>query len=438
MNIGDISVNTNFAMSQYLSAKDGLSTNTMLSAQSKLNVTAEDLLQSITNGKLGFLSILEDDKIIKDIKTLANRYPSSKYTDIVVLGIGGSALGARAIKRAFASASESRIRVHILDNIDSVIFSSTIQKLNHKKTLVVAISKSGQTVETMAQLFILINDFKKSVGVKSLNRHFVFITSYDSGALFSLSQKYGIPVLPIPQNTGGRYSVLSAVGLFPACFMGVNISELIDGGRKIRDSFMKSKGINIGEIAVLYYLMHRELNKNIMVFMPYSSLLTDFTEWIAQLWAESLGKKHSRDGREVFAGSTPVRALGVTDQHSQLQLYKEGPADKLITFMEVNKVSIKEKKIVPVSPVDVEFGYLFGKTLHALQHAEMNATRMSLINSSRPSITISLPELMPKTLGELFVFFELLVVYIGYLYHINPFDQPGVEEGKQILKQLLH
>jgi glucose-6-phosphate isomerase len=437
MNIGDISVNTNFALSQYLSARDGLTENAIMSVQDRVNITAEDLLQAITNDKIGFLSLLEDTEMVKEIKALAAKYQASKYKDIIIIGIGGSALGARAIKQAFAYTTKSKTNVYILDNIDATVFTATVQKIKPQSTLVIAISKSGETVETMAQLFILMNEFKKTVGLKSLNKHFVFITSAGSGALYLLSQKYNIPVLSIPQNVGGRYSVLSTVGLFPASFMGINITELIDGGKKIKDAFVKGKGMNIGEVAIIYYLMHKQLNKNIMVFMPYSSLLTDFTEWIAQLWAESLGKKHSRDGKEVYTGSTPVRALGVTDQHSQLQLYKEGPADKLITFIEIDKVNIKEKKIVPFPPVDVEFGYLFGKTLDTLLHAEMNATRMSLINSARPSITISVTELSPKTLGELFVFFELLVVFIGYLYQINPFDQPGVEEGKRILKQLL-
>lgn len=436
-NIADISINTNFVLSQYLSSKDGLTDHTIMGIQDKLNITAEDLLQAVTADKLGFLSLLENESMLKEIKILADRYISTKYTDVIILGIGGSALGARAIKQAFAYTVKSKMQIHILDNIDPVVFSSTIQSINPLKTLVIVVSKSGETVETMAQLFILFNDFKKAIGLKSLGKHFIFITTSNSGALFQLSTKYNIAVLPIPQNVGGRYSVLSSVGLFPALFMGINIFELVNGGKKVKDSFIKHRGMNIGELAVIYYLMHKHLNKNIMVFMPYSSLLTDFSEWIAQLWAESLGKKHSRDGKEVYSGSTPVRALGVTDQHSQLQLYKEGPADKLITFIEVNKINVKEKKIVPISPVDVEFSYLFGKTLDILLHAEMNATRMSLINSSRPSITISIPELTPKILGELFVFFELLVVFIGYLYQINPFDQPGVEEGKRILKQLL-
>ena len=438
MNIGDISINTNFAMSQYLSSKDGIPAHMLMAAQDKINVTAEDLLQSITNNKIGFLTVLDDTDTIKAIKALAAKYPASKYTDVVVLGIGGSALGARAIRQAFACTSKSKVSVHILDNIDPALFSVLLQKIHPQKTLVIAISKSGETVETMAQLFILIKEFHKLIGTKAMDKHFVFITTTGSGALYQLSRKYGIPVLPIPQNLGGRYSVLSPVGLFPASFMDITVSDFVDGGRKIRDVFMKNKGLNIGEIAAVYYLMHRQLNKNIMVFMPYSSLLTDFTEWIAQLWAESLGKKHSRDGKEVYSGSTPVRALGVTDQHSQLQLYKEGPADKLITFIEIAKTTAKERKIAPVPPVDIEYGHLFGKTLDVLLHAEMNATRMSLINSARPSVTISLPELTPKILGELFVFFELLVVFVGYLYQINPFDQPGVEEGKRILKQLLH
>ena len=437
MNIADLSINTNFAMSQYLSGRDGLSQNALLGVQNRLNVAAEDMMQLIASNKLGFLSMLDDVHLLKDTKALAGQYPSNRYTDVIVLGIGGSALGARAIRQALTHTSGTKTNVRILDNIDPVPFSLALQNMRHKKTLVIAISKSGQTVETMAQLFILIDEFKKALGAKLLDRHFVSVTTGGTGALFELSQKYGIPVLPVPPNVGGRYSVLSPVGLFPASFMVDNISELIEGGKKVRESFVRSKGNNIGEIAVIYYLMHRQLNKNITVFMPYSSLLSDFSEWIAQLWAESLGKKHSRDGREVYTGSTPVRALGATDQHSQLQLYKEGPADKLITFIEIVRSGAKGKKLVPVPPVDVEFSYIFSKTLEELLHAEMNATRTSLINSSRPSVTISMPELTPRTLGELFVFFELLVVFMGYLYNINPFDQPGVEEGKRILKQLL-
>lgn len=437
MNIGDITINTSFAMSQYLSSRDGLSSNAVLAVQDRVNVTAEDILQSAANNRMGFLSLLDDTAMIREIHALAQKYPPAKYTDIIILGIGGSALGTRAIHRALVSPIKPKTRVFVLDNIDPVVFAAALQQVNLKKTLVIAVSKSGETIETMAQVFLLINDFKKSLGVKSLGTHFVFITTPDSGALSRLAQKYAIPVLAIPRNLGGRYSVLSPVGLFPASLMGLPVQDFMEGGRKVRDSFVKNKGLNIGETAVIYYLMFRQLNKNIMVFMPYASLLTDFTEWIAQLWAESLGKKHARDGTEVHTGSTPVRALGTTDQHSQLQLYKEGPADKLITFLEVARTHVKEKKIVPVPPIDVEFGNLFGKTLDTLLRAEMNATRMSLINSARPSLTISVPELTPKTMGELFVFFELLVVFIGYLLQINPFDQPGVEEGKRILNQLL-
>ncbi len=437
MNIGDITVNTSFAMSQYLGSRDGLSANAVMAVQDRVNVTAEDILQSAANNRMGFLSVLDDTDMVRAIQSLAQKYPAARYSDILVLGIGGSALGTRAIHQALAAQARSKARLFVLDNIDAALFSATLQQVNLKKTLVVAVSKSGETIETMAQVFLLINDFKKALGVKSLGRHFVFITTPDSGALSRLAQKYAIPVLAIPRSLGGRYSVLSPVGLFPASLMGIPVQEFLEGGRKVRDSFVKNKGLNVGEAAAIYYLMYRQLNKNIIIFMPYSSQLTDFTEWIAQLWAESLGKKHSRDGKEIYTGSTPVRALGVTDQHSQLQLYKEGPADKLITFLEVARTAVKEKKIIPVPPVDVEFKNLFGKTLDMLLHAEMNATKMSLINSSRPSVTISLPVLTPKTLGELFVFFELLVVFTGYLHQINPFDQPGVEEGKRILHQLL-
>ncbi|MCL4478888.1 MAG: glucose-6-phosphate isomerase [Deltaproteobacteria bacterium] len=437
INTADINIDTNFAQSNYLGGRDGVSPSSFFSMQDRIKVTAEDMIQLILSGKIGFLSIIEGHSIFKEIRSLAGKYPSGKYNDIILLGIGGSALGARAIKNAFEYTGKKGINIHVLDNIDPAVFYGTLNKINLKKTLFIVISKSGATVETMAQLFIVMDKFKKAAGAKFFTAHFICITTDGRGPLFNIAQKYHVPMLFIPENVGGRYSVLSPVGMLPAALMGINISDMIDGAKSVKAAFIKARGLNIGELAGIYYLMHKELNKNIMVFMPYTSRLTDFGEWLAQLWAESLGKRYARDGREVFSGATPVIAVGARDQHSQLQLYKEGPPDKFITFIEIEKPNIKEQKIIPVSPVDIEFRHLFSKTLGMLINAEMNATRTSLVKSLRPSIKISIPELSAKTLGELFVFFEILIVFIGLLYQINPFDQPGVEEGKQILKQIL-
>jgi glucose-6-phosphate isomerase len=236
----------------------------------------------------------------------------------------------------------------------------------------------------------------------------------------------------VPTNVGGRYSALSAVGLFPCALAGIDIKKLLAGAR------YADKICSRGDVwknpaymsAILQYLAYKK-RKNISVIMPYSSSLKCFAEWYVQLWAESLGKRMNLKGETVSIGPTPLKAIGTTDQHSQLQLFMEGPYDKIITFIEVEKFN--NKVSIPKMFEDFkEIGYLGGHTMAELFKAELAATRIALTKNKRPNYSIIIPAINPFTIGQLLFFFEVQTAFGGGLFGINPFDQPGVEEGKRL------
>lgn len=226
--------------------------------------------------------------------------------------------------------------------------------------------------------------------------------------------------------------VLSPVGLVSAAFSGIDIEELLAGAREMDEKcktpeLMKNPAALYALIQYLYYWKGRPIS----VMMPYSNSLYGIADWYRQLWAESLGKKINRRSNNIFVGPTPVKALGATDQHSQVQLYIEGPQDKVITFLSVGKFANK----VPVPAFDKH--YLSGHTLNELLKAEEEATRLALTQEGRPNLTINLPEISAKTVGQTLYLLELATAFAGELFDINAFDQPGVELGKQLTYALM-
>ncbi|MEK9160221.1 MAG: glucose-6-phosphate isomerase [Patescibacteria group bacterium] len=353
------------------------------------------------------------------VKELAEKL-RGKFKDIVVLGIGGSALGITCVRDALLGSLwnfHGKTRLFVLDNLDTV--GELERVIDADKTLFIVISKSGTTPETMAQYFY----FKQKVS----KENFVFITDAANGELREIGKEYGIPMLDIPDNVGGRFSVLTPVGLFPAAMMGVDIEELLRGADGMAALFMKDEwALNVPfQFAAAQYLLEWKYGVHITVMMPYSTRLSSLADWYAQLLAESIGK----EGK----GLTPVSALGVTDQHSQLQLYNEGPKDKLIVFVEV------EREETPTIP-RVErkaLAYLSGLSFHQLMNTEKRGTEQALSEYKKPNVTISVPEVNAYELGQLFMFFEASIAFLGEYYRINAFDQPGVELSKQLTKQLL-
>jgi glucose-6-phosphate isomerase len=290
----------------------------------------------------------------------------------------------------------------------------------------------------MAQFLFIYRLLQGRSGEAQARESFVLTTDPEKGSLRRLAEAEGFPSLVIPANVGGRFSVFSAAGLFPAFMAGIDISGLMAGAR-FMDQRLQASAVadNLAyRLAACYYLAFSQREWPIQVFMPYAGNLTGVADWLCQLWAESLGKKTTLAGEVVHTGPTPLRAVGVSDQHSLLQLFMEGPANKLITFLEV--AAFNQQLTIPACYPEIEgLAYLGGKTLAGLMAAEKKATAFNLMKAGRPSLTITLPEINAFTIGQLLYLFQVTVAALGGLLNINPFDQPGVEGSKQTTYGLL-
>ena len=369
----------------------------------------------------------------------------NRFDNILVLGIGGSALGGLAVTEALLKpywnllTTEQRKglpRIFFLDNIDPDTINGLLEILDLKKTLVNVITKSGSTAETMSQYMIVKNMLEKELQ-DDYRKNIVVTTDKNVGILRQLADQEGYKTFVIPDDVGGRFSVFSAVGLLPFALVGIDIDELTNG---IKDMDLALKNTDIHENiaaqnALIHYLMDTKKGKNISVMMPYSSRLKYVSDWYTQLWAESLGKEFDIDGNRVNVGPTPIKALGATDQHSQIQLYNEGPNNKLSTFIRVENfdTTLEIPKIFEYTGI----GYLGGKTINDLINAEADSTRVALSDYSRPTITISMDRINPYNLAQLLYMLEVQTAIAGELYHINTFNQPGVEQAKNYTYALM-
>lgn len=358
-----------------------------------------------------------------EIKSIAEEIKNDSE-NFVILGIGGSALGPRAILEALSPFHNFKKvpRIFIYDNVDPGTLNQILSHIDLKKTTVNVISKSGSTAETAASFMILWDAMKKALGNDAAGR-FVATTDPVSGTLRKIAEDNRMRTLPIGKGIGGRYSVLSPVGLLLAEVIGADSRMLLKGAGDIHVKCMS------GEIwqnpvymfGSLLYLMNEEERRSINVLIPYADSLKFLSEWFCQLWAESLGK--------LGLGMTPYPSVGTTDQHSQLQLWMEGPEDKVITFIRVENYG----RDIVIPKVFGEFegmNYLSGHSLSDLIRAEEESTELALAKKGRPNMTIHMPLIDAYHLGQLFHFFGLATAFTGFLMNINPFDQPGVEEGK--------
>jgi len=395
-------------------------------------------LQERRKSDIGFYNLPYDRKLLKEVLSLSKEL-AKQFDNLVILGIGGSSLGGRAIHNALCHPYHNLLprnarkapRIFFCDNIDPDSFNPLLKILNLKKTAFNVITKSGETAETVAQFLVIKRLLEREIGKKYKN-HIVITTDPSKGDLRKIANQEGFRTLPIPPNVGGRYSVFSAVGLLPSAAAGVDIEELLAGARQM-DKMTSAPDIwkNPAYMSAIVNYLAYQKGKNISVMMPYSSALRDFAEWYIQLWAESLGKRENLKGEIVNIGPTPIKAIGTTDQHAQLQLYMEGPNDKVFTFIEIMR--LKNRMPIPKSYKDLDgISYLGGHTMEGLFHAEGMATRIALTKNKRMNYTIVIPEINPFTLGQLLFLFEAQTAFAGGLFEINPFDQPGVEEGKRL------
>jgi len=397
-------------------------------------------------GEIGFFQLPYEQETVEQIRRFAEG-PGQAFETIVVLGIGGSALGTIALQGALLSphwneldldARDSYPRLYVLDNVDPTTIGPFLDRIDLRGALFDVVSKSGSTAETMAQFLVVRERLARVLDGDGYRGHLVFTTDPVKGVLRRLAQEERIGALPIPPNVGGRFSVLSAVGLLPAALVGIDIEQLLAGARAM-DERCRTDRLEenpAGLFAVLQYLADTEAGAPIDVVMAYTDRLYGMADWFRQLWAESLGKQHDRAGRTVHSGPTPVKALGTTDQHSQVQLYIEGPFDKTITFLTVRDPGV-DVPIPAIYPDIDELGYLGGHTLAGLLRAEATATASALARRGRMNMTIELPAITARSIGELFMFFQIATVYAGALYGVDPLDQPGVELGKQLTYGLM-
>jgi len=401
--------------------------------------------------KYGFYDLYKDDAAFAGVKEKAAHFAKFGYENLVVLGIGGSALGLTALQTALnppyynllSRGKRRGPRLFVMDNIDPVTFKAMLRLCPPKKTLYNVISKSGGTAETISQLMIVVDQLEKALKGAPLADHLVVTTSprhpdAPKSLLHPVADAHSLVSFPIPLNVGGRFSVFSPVGMFPAAMLNMDLDAMREGcaAMDARCSLASLEENPACLRAAFQYLLDTRKGKTMSVMMPYADGLRDVADWYRQLWAESLGKRFGLDGGEVFAGQTPIKALGATDQHSQVQLYREGPNNKVFNIIEVAKFGTT-LKIADTLPDVPGLGYLRGKSMNRLMAAELRGTMDALKASARPVIHVTLPVLNAHTAAQLLYMLEVETAVAGRLYGVNTFDQPGVEEGKIIARRLM-
>jgi glucose-6-phosphate isomerase len=358
-----------------------------------------------------------------------------RHRDVVVIGIGGSSLGAKALQQAVAPQPPlaGTPHLHFVENIDPHFLQRLLTSLEAESTAVLCISKSGGTIETVVQYLILRDWLTRRLGKNIARRHQWIITDPENGWLRELAIREDLPSLPVPPQVGGRYSVLSAVGLVPLAVLGVDIEVLLRGAVENAARCMTSDvAANPAlEIAALCVLLDTRRGKRTAVMMPYVNRLQLFVDWYCQLWAESLGKWDRARPGSTPAGTLPVRAMGAVDQHSQLQMYLESRHDKFFTFIELES----HEYDLPIVLDDFDaphFPFLKDRSMAEVIDAEFRATRQVITDAGHPNMTIRLPVLNAHVLGQLIDLYQRATIYAGLLYGINPLDQPSVEIGKRL------
>jgi glucose-6-phosphate isomerase len=393
-----------------------------------------------------WLNLGHDTQLAKDIEQYAEA-SKGRFSDMVVLGIGGSSLGGYALLRALChpywnqlsdEQRQGRPRYYFVENVDADQIRPMMDLLNPERTLFVVISKSGTTAETMAAFMIAKEWLENSLPAAQVPQHIVAVTDAKTGVLRPVADKAGYQTFPVPDDVGGRFSVFSAVGLLPAALCGISPIELQRGIQEI-DAKLQNKTLEenpAAQAALIHYLSYQQ-GREMAVFMPYSYRLASVSDWFVQLWAESLGKKVNLENELVNVGPTPVRAVGVTDQHSQVQLFNEGPHNKLFTFVAVD--SPEGDMTIPTNQFNdvADLSYLNGQPLSRLMRAEFESTRASLVANQRPNMTITLPKVDAFHVAQLLYLLEVQTAFTGCLFGIDTFNQPGVELAKKYTYALM-
>ena len=420
---------------EVLGAEHGITENQMKWLSEKVEPLILQINKQRQAGEAPYRDLPFKTEIAQQVKDLVGEVKDG-CENLVVFGIGGSALGIIALETALHpymsdldDGQRAGPRLFVFDNVDPPQLASFLDWVEDKldKTVFNIVSKSGRTSEAAAQLMIIMD----KLGSDGLRDKVIATTDPKQGTLRKIADEAGLRCLEVPEGVGGRFSVLSAVGLFSAAMCGIDIDALLAGARDMDkrvscEDFYSNPAAIIAAINYHFY----DNGKKMSVMMPYSYALKDMADWYRQLWAESLGKSEDLEGKEVCIGPTPINALGTTDQHSQIQLYREGPNDKLFTFLQVNNFA-EDIQIGPAPASAPEFDFLAGKKLSTLFNEHKRATEYALLESKRPCMTILFEEVNAYTVGQFIYLYEVTTSFTGALFNINPYDQPAVELGKE-------
>lgn len=395
----------------------------------------EDLKAQYDRSQLPLLRLPETTSDLDELHNIAAHFRDN-FDDVVVLGTGGSSLGGQTLYSLADSGFGPRKggpRLHFLDNVDPDTFELLYEQLDLKRTGFIVISKSGGTAETVAQFIACLDRLMTLIGRPEVPKHALVITETGNGAnpLRSLADRLSLPVLAHDPNVGGRFSVLSVVGLLPAMIAGLDVYAVRRGANTVLQATLNGPDPRESDPAVGAALKVAFLQKKGIantVLMPYVDRLANFGLWFQQLWAESLGKNGT--------GSTPIRAMGTRDQHSQMQLYLDGPRDKLFTLMTLD-VAGEGRLISNALVKEPQLAYLQRRRMGDLLDAEQRATAQTLVNNGCPMREFQLERLDEEVMGALLMHFMLETIISAGLLGVNAFDQPAVEEGKVLARQFL-
>ena len=447
----DIRIDISRSRASAVGSTHGITAAELRGIRSQVRRAHEVLVADRIQKRYGFYDLYRKEGVFKSLQKAAKRFLAAGCDNLVVLGIGGSALGTTALANALkppfynllsARERKGRPRVFVMDNVDPVTFRRMMRMCQPDRTVYNVVSKSGSTAEIATQMMIVIHALQRRLGKAAVKDHLV-VTTNPRGAvdeqgrpvtslLHDVADAYGLEEFAVPYNVGGRFSVFSPVGMFAAAMLGLDIGAMRAGCRAMdrrcsRPDLEKNPAYLRASVQ---YLAYKKPKAKVMsVMMPYADSLRDVADWYRQLWAESLGKRLSLDKRQVYSGQTPIKALGVTDQHSQVQLYCEGPNDKIINVIEVERFD-ETLRIPPALKSIAAFDYLRGKTMNDLMDCELHGTIDALTACRRPVSRISLPEVNAYTVAQLIYMFEVETAMAGRLFNVNAFDQPGVEQGK--------
>jgi glucose-6-phosphate isomerase len=410
---------------------DGVAPEALEALAPDLDRVRRELTQHRAAGRLGFADLPyrrgDVQRVVRAAAAARDRFDT-----LVVLGIGGSALGAHALQQALGEGAG--LRVLVSDSVDPSALRALLGAVDLQRTLWNVVSKSGDTAETMARFLIVRDRLMREFGAVDYKDHVIVTTEAQRGSLRQIVNDEGFQSLTVPADIDGRFSALTAVGLFPAAAAGVDVEELL-AGAAMMDQRMRAAETPLADPALALagslWTLARARGKRIVVLMSYAERLAAVGDWFCQLWGESLGKAVDRDGHMVEHGQTAVRARGSADQHSHLQLYLEGPRDKVVLFLRVEDHG--EPLDIPAGYQDIEdVGCLGGNSLGALLNGSQHATELALARRGRPSATLTLPAVNPFTVGQLVYLLEMATVATGWLAGVDPFGQPAIEQTKEL------